>query len=836
MPSSVYYSGILKYVPGGISKVNADALNPAVVSANGNVFLVGEADAGQPGTIFQADEMRSIKDAFISGDLVDAANIAFAPSNDPLIPGGASRIFLYKTNNSTQSTTTIPSAPASQLISSTVTGTSATTLVDSAQITGSVDDQYNGHWLVLRPLTSTMEIKKVTDYTASTGTFTVGSAWTSNPVVAEPYLLLSDTVNLMDKVAAGSTTTVINTTVTNMVASEHVGRWAYIHRVGATPDLRRITANTTSTITVSPSLPAAPTASAYVEILANAMTLTSKNWGESQNSLSLDLATSGLGKTVTVAYGTQQEVASSVGGVVFLHILFKGAPVSVNDTVAASSTTSVINLTTGGLTPSAQVGKQVFIDGEYTTITANTASALTVSPALSAAPDVGSTVTIYNITRAVAKITGTAGKATALTTQTGIVGADLNITFPAGQTLRQLASSINLNTNYFAFVPPYINGDLAFAADFDFGSTVEISMLNSAALVPTVGFKQNSVQLVNYLTNVSQYVSAVRATTGAYDGSQVAGDIADPIFLTGGTRGVSTNSNFQAGLDAALTVRANSVVPLIDQDMVNDGFGSTATFASVAAQLRDHVIQCRGVIASERGGYIGMNGTKLEVIDQAVNLNDMDVHLLCQSPVLLNTTGSLVEYGPRMYAAMAAGCRAGVSEVAEPITHKVVKVSGVSQDSSWDPNVLTDANDMIKAGVLFSYTDANNITRWCRDLTTWTADNNLAYSEGSVRDAVRYVVYGLREGIVARFTGRKAKPATIKSVKDYAIVLLEQYRSGDVIVDSTDLATGEALRAYRNLKITSSGDVMKLTVCITPVPGINFTLFDIELALATQAA
>jgi hypothetical protein len=613
-----------------------------------------------------------------------------------------------------------------------------------------------------------------------------------------------------------------------MVASAHVNRWAYIHRVGAVPELRKIVSNNTTSITVTPSLPAAPTASAYVEILANAVQVTSKNYGESTNGISVDLATAGLGKSVTVAQNGTQEVATSIGGVPFLNLLFKGAPVVINDTVAASSTVSVINLTTAGLTPSAHVGRQVYIDGEYTVITANTASALTVSPALSAAPDLSSTVTIYDITRAKVRVSGTAGVATGLTTSTGVVGADLSITFPAGQTLRQLVAAINLNTNYVAVIPNGINSDLALSADFDYGPTTEQNILVSSG-ISVDGLRQDVSQLVNYFNNISAYVSATRATTGVVDGSHMAGDIADPIFLSGAVRGVSTNSTFQAGMDAALTVRANSVVPLIDQDLVNEGYSSTATLASVAAQLRDHVVAARGAVGSERGGFLGVDGTKSQLIDQAANLNDMDIAVVGQSPTLLDTTGTLRVFGPRMLAVMAAGCRAGGTEVGTALTNKVVKVSGLTQDSSWDPNNLTDANDLIKAGVLFAATDDNNVTKWVRDLTTWLTDNNLALSEGSVRDEVRYVAYNLRKGLVDKFTGKKPSPATLQSVKDAAVGLLEQFRSANIIIDTTDPVTGAFLKAYSKLRITATGDVMKLSVCICPAPSVNFQLHDISL-------
>jgi hypothetical protein len=386
-------------------------------------------------------------------------------------------------------------------------------------------------------------------------------------------------------------------------------------------------------------------------------------------------------------------------------------------------------------------------------------------------------------------------------------------------------------------------------ADFDFGPDTTVSVLNSFDLDKTAGLAQDTKANVDYFNNFSELLTATRAVDAgssyagccrpaAWDPALVLGS-EDPFNLTGGTRGTSTNSNFQAGFDALLKVRANSVIPLIDEDLANEGFGSTATVASVAAQLVDHVAAARGThqdTAGERGGFVGFQGNKAAVIAQANALNDFDVALVAQNPTVLNAQGSLQEFGPRVMATMAASMRAGMPEVGEPLTHKFLRASGVTQDASWDPADLTDANDLIKAGVLFSETIAGKGTRWVRDLTTHVKDDNLAFSEGSVRDAVRFVAFELRDTLVDRFTGKKAAPATVTNIRDTAVAVLELAREDNIIVDSTDPATGGFVKAYHNLKVFSSGDTVTLNVGIFPVPGINFQLNEIFLQLPTQAA
>lgn len=847
MVRNVVFNGVTKWKPGGITRINAEALNQVTLSENSIVALLGEADGGAPGseglvTLFDPSRATEM---YRSGPLVDAIRLAFQSSSDAAVPGGASRVLVYKTNASTAATLSLPGKEATEVVTSTATGGTTTTLVDTS-LTSTVDDQYNGMWMVLRPFTATAEVRRITDYVAGTTTFTVDTAFTGAATAADDYIVLEDELERAGTVDAGATSTSVPLkAVTDMVASEHVGRWVYIQDSASQHYVRQITANTTSSLTVAPALPAAPTTGAFVEILPNVLDLTSKDWGVHTNGISVDVAagTAAGSRVFTASFEGEDEISMDVGGGFVLSVLFRGGTAALSDTAALGSTTSVIELTGGGLTPSAHVGTQVLINDEYTVITANTASQLTVSPELSAAPGVGDDVLIQTVTAGTMEVSGSAGQATSWAASlTGVVGADLTVNFSAGQTLRDLMNAINANVSYVASAAPGVNPDTLLLKDLDFGPSTSSTVLVSADLAEE-GLTDNVAEAVSYFDGISAYVSATRS---ADTGSAVAGLASlrvmsefSGVSMSGGARGVSSNSSFQAGMDALLLVRANSVVPLVDQDLANEGYGSTATVASVGAQLVDHVTQARGVAqgtAGERGGFIGVQGTKDAVIAFANSINDTDVAVVAQNPTVLNAAGSLTEQGPRMLAVMAASMRAGVSEIGEPLTHKYLRVSGMSQDASWDPSDVTDANDLIINGILFAETISGKGTRWVRDLTSHVKDDNLAYMEGSVRDVVRAVAYGLRETLVDRYTGKKAKPATIASIKDTAVSYLELARGDSLIVDSTDPATGKRVKAYHNLKVTSSGDVVRVNVGIFPVPGINFILNDIFLQLPTQSA
>lgn len=781
MARSISFNGVTRFRPGGITRINADALNQIGVTAGGVMGLIGEADGGAPGSESGLISLRSpaaAADLFRSGPLVDAIKLAFQSSGDPLIPGGAAEVVVYKTNQSTKSSVHLPDL-GSNLVSTTAT--------------------------------------------------------------------------------AGSTTTSVNV-ATTLVTDALIGRWALITLSalpGALTFLRKIVDNTTSAIVVSPALPAAPSTGDTVLVKNTLAIVESRDYGAHTASIevNVDYNSSDESYQVYTQFDGEEQLSPSLGGQSrnYLHVVYRGGSLADSTLVVAGSTVSTINVTPASLVSAAHNNQTLVLKDPsgnvkaITKVASNGTGDITLAVSLSAVPSVGDIVELYAVTDAVASFTGSNGAATSFTsTITGVSGDNLSIAITAGMTVRQLASLINANPNYLATVPPGINGDVELASQFDFGTGTSINIQRSfTGTTSLLGFRQDVKEIVEWINEQSIHLTAQRCTIASGDGADgntadYPGSTGDPLpfmfRLAGGSRGTSANSDFQAGFDAMLLRVVDEVVPLIDQDLVNEGNGSTATWSSVAAQLVDHVTAARGASGLERGGWIGFRGTKAEIIAAANSCNDMDVALTCQSPTIVGSSGSLVQAGPREMAVMGASMRLGVSEIGEPLTNKFLRVSALTQDNSWNPSDITDSGDLIQNGVMFAENVPGVGTKWVRDLTTWVRDDNLAYSEGSVRDVVRYVAYNLRTTLDRRFTGRRASPATIASVRDVATALLETFRTQNIIVDSTDPATGATIRAYHNLKVTSSGDVVRLNVGIFPVPGINFELTDIYLSLPTQSA
>lgn len=781
MARSVTYNGITRFRPGAIVKVNNDAANQIGITASGSLAIVGEATGGAPGSLAGLVSLRDASravDLYRSGPLVDAIKLAIQSSGDALIAGGASEVVIYKTNASTQSQVNLPST----------------------------------------------------------------------------------TINVVNTTAsAGSTTTSVNVAAT-LVASAHIDRWVEITIAalpGAPSFLRRITANTTTAITVTPALPSAPAAADVVQIRANLLNVKSRDYGAHTAGISVNMDYNPTDESyqVSTSFEGLTQLSPTLGGLArnYLHVVYRGGSVTDSSVVVAGSTVSTVNVTPASLVAAAHVS-QTFILRDasgnlkaISKITTNGTGDITLAVNLSAVPVVGDLVEIRGVTNAVGQFSGASGLANQFaTTITGVTGDNLAITITPTMTLRELAGLINTNTNYVATIPTAINPDTSLASEFDWSASTSINLQRSyTGTVSTLGFRQDLNEVLDWINVEAQYIVATRSVTDVVDGGDLnavdypdsTGDALPWTFqLYGGIRGISANSDFQAGLDKLLLRPISQVVPLIDQDLTNEGNGSTATWTAVSAQLSSHVASARGAVGKFRGAVIGSRGTKAQIITNANSINDPDVQMTAQSPTIVGVDGSLVAKGPRELAVMAASMRLGVPEVGEPLTYKFLRVSSLTQDSSWDPSDETDAADMILNGVLFAETIQQQGTRWVRDLTTWVRDDNLALSEGSVRDIVRNVADAIRTKVESRFTGRKALPATVAAVKDAVSSELEVKRTGNIIVDSTDPATGAFVRAYYGLKVTSSGDIITISVGFFPAPGINFELIDLAVSVASQSA
>lgn len=104
MSLKVLFNGAVLVRPGAATKIDASGFANVSLGGVGIVGLVGEADGGAPQEIQTFRTAAAAKNYFRSGPIVEMAQVAFNPSNDPRIGQGASALVCVKVNPSTQAT------------------------------------------------------------------------------------------------------------------------------------------------------------------------------------------------------------------------------------------------------------------------------------------------------------------------------------------------------------------------------------------------------------------------------------------------------------------------------------------------------------------------------------------------------------------------------------------------------------------------------------------------------------------------------------------------------------------------------------------------------------
>ena len=112
------FNGASLLDPGAYSRIIVENLAGFPLQPTGFVGIIGEAQGGAPRVldILEQTEIQDAKARYKSGPIADALDLLLTPSNDPRISNGASKIVVYKVNNSTQSSLPLPSIIPSDIV------------------------------------------------------------------------------------------------------------------------------------------------------------------------------------------------------------------------------------------------------------------------------------------------------------------------------------------------------------------------------------------------------------------------------------------------------------------------------------------------------------------------------------------------------------------------------------------------------------------------------------------------------------------------------------------------------------------------------------------------
>jgi hypothetical protein len=408
------------------------------------------------------------------------------------------------------------------------------------------------------------------------------------------------------------------------------------------------------------------------------------------------------------------------------------------------------------------------------------------------------------------------------TTVTGMPSDNLSISL-AGKSVQQVCDIIDGHAAYTCTTTLKL-ANAKSAADLDPISTP------LAILASPQTLRAQQKELLDIINGESALITATRVTN-------VEGTIAAlaRTFLSGGAKGASTNSNFQAAFDALLAARCNIVIPLISRDAsvlaplgLTDA-ASTFTVDAVNLQAVTHCITASNTKnRSERNCYISKKAAFATVQGSAQDVNHERASMLFQDVEILGADGNLKFEDPWAASCIVAGIQAG-TDVGTPATFKLINVNGIAHQ---DYNSKTQIELAIDAGLTpLEEVDSGGF-RVVVHNTTYGKDANFVFNRVSVLAAADFVAYNLRNQLEAIFIGEKVRTGSAEAIYNTTVSIMSSFLSAELIVgDDTNDNLG-----WKDLTVQISGNTASVNITITPVQGIDFILATITLDNIRQSA
>jgi len=815
-----YFGGATILKPGMYTRSRIKQVGGFPLLGASIVGIVGEAVGGAPGSTdgegvqtYASTEMADLADKYISGPIVEAARALISPGRDSRIPGGANYIRIYKTNQSTQGSSTIQniSATSADLFDiDSINYGADENLIYYYVSEGTVEDTdaILTSGVITFPVTLVLGDELVIEVDGTDYTYTVAASagvqanitalmaalnnaaeWSlSKPViftegsVSDTLVATMDNANAaLDEYNAMDEYSVFNRLLGSPVTTNLAYKCNFVDTVAFNGNGSALG---TFTVAASTGLSAGQFVTIYDDDSPEIRALVTSVTGTAPTvTITVD-----NGLTNLTAYTTASNAAVYIQG-------------------------SVVNLSTLAVSEGEAGPSRGYRGSRIITVGRN-ASIETLDE-----NDVDTMLRIWYVgtgTACTMAISDVTGVRTLATTVTGGGGSeDLDIAL-GDYTIQELSDYINnFASGVYSAVAVYGNKAGQNSDVLDYYNAIDIYTM-------PLEVKAINWEILTIVNNQSEYIN-FELQTNIYGALETITSTLKE-FLTTAVAGASTNSNFQDGFDALLQVRCNTIVPLVSQDATDDitdgvtDASSTYTIDSINLMTDTHCRTASNIVnRSERNGYVSFLDDDFEVCRQkAEDLNSEYTSFVIQESQGLDVDGNTVWQQPYMLACKCAGMQAG-SEVGTPITYKQPNITGIRHDD-FDPQ--TQYDKAIKSGILFVEEPDYGGFRVVVGNTTYGKDSNGTLNRISVMESAHYVSYNLRKQIEQIYVGRKmgSAEASGESIKTTVIAMMTSFKDAEIIVgDDTNDGLG-----YKNLSVRIDSNVIYIDVTITPVPGIDF--------------
>jgi hypothetical protein len=308
-------------------------------------------------------------------------------------------------------------------------------------------------------------------------------------------------------------------------------------------------------------------------------------------------------------------------------------------------------------------------------------------------------------------------------------------------------------------------------------------------------------------------------------------------YLSGGTRGGTSNTDILNALTALERVRCNFVVAAFDSDASADvaagitDSASTYDIASIGANLKSHVAKMSGFKRRRnRQGFIGTaKGVFADRRQFAASLASADLACAFQPIRATDATGTLRTLGPKAAGALIAGMQAAAGY--RPIVDRLLDISGVMPVSGFDPEADTDVATAIDSGLLVLGANEEGGFKTIIDQTTWVRDDNFVFnSVGNVYNK-NVLLVGFFQRMQKLFNGRSVADVGAGA----ALTGAEQYLK-DAFAAKLIAASDQYPPGYGKLKVRLAPPAMFFSATAVLSTGILFEVVDLQIVPANQTA
>lgn len=306
--------------------------------------------------------------------------------------------------------------------------------------------------------------------------------------------------------------------------------------------------------------------------------------------------------------------------------------------------------------------------------------------------------------------------------------------------------------------------------------------------------------------NTTQLVSATR-TTGATGAPSVT---PSPVFLVGGSEGVTTLANWSAAFDAMRRYRNVYIVPL-------------STDPAVHAAFSAHLQYMDGFGNHPQSGFVPLSlSLSKGQIRTAINqINNRNIAVITQGMVGFDPdTGAPTTYDGTVLAAIAGAQNAGQG-VGIPLTRKAINAVSFTQNASWSPD--TDANEMIQYGAMIAEVSDQAGPRWVRSVTSYRTDSNPVFNEVSANDSANESIRRT-QAACDPLIGSAAYAGFAAGLQSVVVAELERQVNDGVI------------RAWQSVSIDDLGDTFVVNYQLQALEGVNFITITANLRRFPAAA